>query len=178
VLFGEAGISAKEIGERLVSEVLKRMGADAKACRGGSREMWNVEVNSVLHNIGKGLGYDAYPWLLDLIWWSMPTQRMILGVESEMDKHVESIAEDFEKLPVFKCPLKLLVFSAEADAVKGMAENYLQMFTQHVKGEEYLLVGFTASGPRCFLFPVPLDGKLDKVRFDELKLSKAVLRAA
>lgn len=139
--------------------------------------MWTLEVKSVLHNIGKDLGYDAYPWLLDPIWWSMPAQRMILALESEMDKHVETIEEDFQKLPVFKCPLKLLVFSAEADAVKRMTEDYLQIFTQHVEREEYLLVGFTASDPRCFLFKVPYDGKLDKVTFDEVKLSKAALLA-
>src|SRR5580658_4967084 len=142
MLFGKPEVGAKELAEKLVGDVLTKMGAAPPPCRGGSREMWNIEVKAVLHELGSSYHYDAYPWLLDLIWWSMSSQLMMLAVESEMDGHVGAIEEDFQKLPVFKCPLKLLVFSADADAVKKMAENYLQLLTQHVKDEEYLLVGF------------------------------------
>ena len=54
-----------------------------------------------------------------------------------------------------------------------MAESYLQRFTQHYAGEAYILIGFTASGPRCYLFSVPEDGKQEKVKFTELPLRNA-----
>lgn len=109
---------------------------------------------------------------------SKSPERMVLAAESEMASHIDGVEDDFEKLPSFKCPFKLLVFSTDVEGVKKNAEGYVQLFGQHVQDEEYLLVGFTASGPRCFLFKVPHDGKLDKVTFDEFKLSEAVLRAA
>ena len=180
MLFGETGISAKELAHKLVSGVLNKMGNDAPPCRGGGKVMWTAEVKAILHEIGTTLKYtNLCEWCsLDMIWWCMSTQRLILAAESEMAANPVAVEDDFEKLSVFKCPLKLLVFCADVDRVKENAERYLQVLAQHVKGEEYLLVGFTASGPRCFLFKVPGDGKLDKVRFDEFKLSDAVLTAA
>lgn len=178
--FAKLGTTAKQVAEKFVSEVLERMGADAKPpCRGGNKELWTVEVKSALHKMGRSQGYDAYPWLLDFIWWCKATERLILAAESEMDGNIASIADDFQKLPVFKCPVKLLVFSADTDATKKMAEEYLQLFAQHVKDEEYLLVGFTDSGPRCHYFRVPRDGKLEeKVQFEELKIAKSAAKAA
>jgi hypothetical protein len=180
VLFGGAGISAKDAAERLVSQVLHRLGADAQPpCVGDPKTIWTLTVKAVLQEMGTSLKYTNFcEWcLIDFIWWSMPTQRLILAAESEMAKSPDAVETDFEKLSVFKCPLKLLVFSADVDRVKENAEGYLQLFAQHVEGEEYLLVGFTASGPRCFLFKVPHDGKLDKAEFNEFQLSRTVLAA-
>lgn len=175
MLFGEAAITAKELAEKLVSGVLKKMGTGSEPpCSGGNKTMWTVQVKAVLIEIGTTFKYTSLcEWCsLDMIWWCMSTQRLILVAESEMATNPDAIETDFEKLSVFKCPLKLLVFSREVERVKENAESYLRVLTQHVKDEEYLLVGFTASGPRCFLFKVPNDGKVDKVKFDELRLPK------
>jgi len=180
MLFGELGITSTKLAEEFVSGVLtkmRRIDADVKPpCSGGSRPIWNGVVRDVLAKLGNMHGYDAtYPWLVDFIWWSNKPQRMGLAVESELDKSARAIEDDFEKLCVFKCPIKLMVFSSDAEDTKKMAERYLQTLTQHVKDEEYLLIGFTASGPRCFLFRVPADGSLAQVNFSELQLSKAVV---
>jgi hypothetical protein len=100
---------------------------------------------------------------------------MGLAVESEMDKSVGAIEEDFEKLSVFKCPVKLMVCSSDPENIKGMAERWLVKLTQHVKDEEYVLIGFTASGPRCFSFRVPSNGALKEVTFSEIQLSMSAL---
>ena len=93
---------------------------------------------------------------------------MVLAVEAELDTSTKAIEDDFQKLSVFKCPLKLLVFTGDADRTTDMAERYLKSLTQHVKGEEYVLVGFTESNPRCFLFRVPNDGRINDVQFQEI----------
>jgi hypothetical protein len=179
--FGKEGITSKELAKKFVFGVLKAMATNPKPpCDGGSKPMWNVAVRSVLQDIGTNLGHETYlEWCrLDVMWWGKSPERMVLVVESEMAKNADGIEKDFEKLPSFKCPFKLLAFSADVEAVKKNAAHYLQLFAQHAKDEEYLLVGFTALGPRCFLFKVPQHGKLDKVKFDEFHLSKAVLMAA
>ena len=178
MIFGEIGISTGEFAQKFVSQlqsnVQNTMGSNTKPpCSGGNKTMWTSAVTQVLAGLGSSLGYEAYPWMLDLIWWSNKQQRMVLAVESEFNNSLRAIEDDFQKLTVFKCPLKLLVFSADAQQMKSRAETYLQLLTQHVKDEEYLLVGFTVSGPRCFVFKVPHDGKLERVEFQEMKLSKA-----
>jgi hypothetical protein len=180
MLFGELGLTSTKLAEEFVSSVLRKMrriDTDVKPpCSGGSRPIWNGVVKEVLRELGNKHGYDqAYPWLVDFIWWSNRPQRLGLVVESELDKLIGKIEEDFQKLSAFKCPLKLMVFSADPEDTKSMAERNLQVLTQHIKDEEYLLIGFTASGPRCFLFRVPTDGSLEHVNFSELQLSKAVV---
>ncbi len=177
MLFGELGITSGELAEQFVSGVLKLMGADTKPpCSGGSRPAWNAAVKTVLEELGKRHGYDqTYAWLVDLVWWSTKPERMGLVVESEMDKSAGAIEDDFEKLSVFKCPVKLMVCSSDPVNIKGVAERCLVKLAQHVKDEEYLLIGFTASGPRCFSFRVPTNGALEEVAFSELQFSMSAL---
>jgi len=180
MLFGELGITSMKLAEEFVSGVLATMRIIDKTatppCSGGSRPIWNGVVTDVLAKLGNKYGYDrTYPWLVDFIWWSDRPPRMGLAAESEFDRRVTVIEDDFEKLCVFKCPIKLMVFSSDAEDTKTMAERYLQALTQHVKGEEYLLIGFTALGPRCFLFRVPNDGPVAQVNFSELQLSRPVV---
>lgn len=167
---------AMSFAEKFVSGVLAEF-ADAKVpCSGSEHTPWTKAIMKVLGQMGSQAGYEAYPWLLDYVWWSKKggEETMILGVESELDKDVVGqIGQDFQKLPSFKCQRKLLVFSAGAEETRLMAESYLQNFTQHRVGEEYLLIGFTVSGPRCFLYRVPNDGKQENVRFAELLLRSA-----
>ncbi|MGA8491391.1 MAG: hypothetical protein WB711_13275 [Terriglobales bacterium] len=171
----EKAITARLLAEQLVSGVLKAMASDPKPpCDGGSKPMWNVAVRSVLRDMGTNFGYRTYlEWCrLDVMWWGKSPERMMLVAESEMASHIDGVEDDFEKMPSYKCPFKLLVFSTDVEGVKKNAEGYLQLFGQHVKDEEYLLIGFTASGPRCPYFKVPTDGKLDRVEFTELRFGQ------
>jgi len=63
---------------------------------------------------------------------------------------------------------------ADVEDTRKMAEAYLQKFTQHVEGEEYLLVGFVDPHPQCWWFRVIGNGRLepDTVEFVEIQLSK------
>jgi hypothetical protein len=171
---GEAKIGAADLARKLASEVpakLRQEGKDTRPpCSGGSRSDWNKAVGHVLRELGKP-EYDTYPWLLDFVWWSKNPEQMVLAVESELDTSIGAIMDDFQKLPVFKCPLKLLVFAGNANKTKSMAETYLQSLTQHVRGEEYVLVGFTESNPCAFFFKAPNAGKLEQVRFEEISLA-------
>ncbi|MGB7282424.1 MAG: hypothetical protein WBE13_09200 [Candidatus Acidiferrum sp.] len=175
MLFGELEVTSEKFSEEFVSAVLNEVGANKKPpCAGGSRKKWTQAVKLVLERLGNKYGYEQdYPWLVDFIWWSDNPQRLGLAAESEFDTSVDAIEEDFQKLSVFKCPLKLLIFSADLEETKRMAQRWLQNVTQHVKDEEYLLIGFTSSGPRCFSFVVPTDGHLkEEAHFYEIHVSK------
>jgi hypothetical protein len=176
--------TAQSFVEEFLSAMRNRMGNEKPPCANGSRDNWTCEVKSALHEMGKKRGYDCYPWLLDYIWWSMKDQRMMLAAESEFGT-VGEIEEDFEKLPAFKCPRKLLVFSGDEkniERAKNDAEKYLRQFGEHVSGEEYFLIAFTDSGTCCFWFKVPegRNGHLKKeeVNFIPMKLAKSIPRAA
>jgi hypothetical protein len=170
-------ITSAKFAEELIAGVLKEMGATActPPCSGGSRRAWTEAVRQALTELGKRYGYETYGWLVDFIWWSKSPERLGLVVESEWD---ESDEDDFQKLPVFKSPLKLWVFSSDHEQAKSMAEHYLKTLTQHVKGEEYLLIGFTRSGPHCLSFKVPADGTLERVNFSEVRLARSVSNAS
>ena len=137
MLFGELGITAAKFAEEFVAGVLKRMctGDNKPPCAKGGRALWTTAVKDTLKELGNKLGYDhTYDWLVDFIWWSTKPERLGLVAESEWD---ESDEDDFQKLPVFKCPHKLLVFSSDdPEEKKQMAERYLQTLTQHVQKEE------------------------------------------
>jgi hypothetical protein len=166
MLFGEAGITCKELAEMLVGKVFKELGSDTRPpCNGGDKTDWTCAVRRALKKIAETLHYDTLSehWRLDVTWWADCEGRsrdaLILVAQSEWGD-AGDVENDFVKLRSFKCPVKLLVFSGDVDEVKRRAENDLRPHEQHVNGEEYLFVGFTASGPRCFCFKVPHDGKL------------------
>ena len=170
MLFGEAGSTARGLAEKLLLELRSELGDDFNKppCSYGNRTLWTRALIAVLSKMGCGLEYKTYPWLLDYVWWCNKTERMVLAVESELDPCSGLIEDDFQKLPSFKCPLKLFVFSTkDTEGVKQMAEGYLRCFGQHVKDEEYVLLDFTGTGPRCFWFRVPSDGALATVIFKE-----------
>ena len=171
-------INARDIAEKFVQGVLKEMDGAKPPCIGGNKTKWTRAVKKVLGRLAEAPIYAPYPWLLDFVWWSRKndTEQMVLAVESEMDKRVRTqIEPDFQKLSSFKCPLKLLVFSANVEDTKKMAEDYLRKFVQHIDGEEYLLVGFVKPYPRCLWFRVSGNGRLEPnaVKFVEIELSKA-----
>jgi len=177
VIFGDAGITSKEFAEKFVSGVLKGTTGTKPPCAGGSRDLWTAQIKVVVENLGHERGFDhTYEWLVDWIWWSGDKEHLGLALESELDKNPKAVEDDFYKLTVLKCPLKVLVYSAnEPEEMKRRAEEYLKRRSQHVEGEEYLLIAFTPSKPRCFSLriPAPADGRCNELQFIELQLSAA-----
>jgi hypothetical protein len=171
MLFGDARITPPDLAEGFVSGVVREMSRDGEQppYSGVSRTNWTRAVLGVLKELGNGKGFSGcYPWLVDFIWWDRNSEHMALAAESELSPAANEIADDFQKLTVLKCPLKLFVFRGDAEKTKSMAEQYLKSRSQHVKDEEYLLVGFTDLRPRCFFFTVPNDGNLqERVQFSE-----------
>lgn len=166
----ETMLQARQFARDFISGMMAELGEvfGMPPCMGGSSTKWTCAVLSTLENLGKKHGYECYPWLLDAIWWDQSSQSMILGAECEW-RASRAEEDDFQKLPVFKCPLKLFAFSRDSmstESIKRQVEEYLQVFAQHIKGEQYVLVGFAPSGPRSFFFIVPSDGKqTEPVRF-------------
>jgi len=121
-------------------------------------------------------------YLLDFIWQKpAPCADLLLACESEWGD-CGSVCEDFEKLMHVKAPLKLMIFCAgdhEKDFSKirkGIESKYMAEFTQHLEGEKYILLEFTAQpqGVHGYEFIVPpTRGRLDAVRFHEFPLSSS-----
>lgn len=165
----------KEFAERFIRGVLNRVKNAPPPCAGHECTPWTEAIFATLKEMGENQAEQryVYAWLLDRVWWSKKNaeETMLLGVESELQKNVEEIEGDFQKLPSLKCLKKLLVFSSDnPEQVRQMAESYLTRFTQHSAGEEYYLIGFTADGPCCYFYCVPEDGKQSKVRFKPLEI--------
>jgi hypothetical protein len=175
MLLGEPRITSNELAEKFVSGVFKEMSRDGdQVISELSLSKWTGTVFRVLDQLGSSLGYDhRYPWRVDFIWWDTKSEELALAVESELSPSLRAIEEDFQKLTVFKCPVKLFIFKGDVEKTKRSAEHYLQKRCQHVKDEEYILIGFS-SRPRCFFFRVPHDGRMqgqEIVQFSQLRLS-------
>ena len=160
----------RKFAETFIRGVLREVENVPPPCSGHEHTPWSDAIKAVLKRMGDNQTEQrkAYPWLLDYVWWSKKDneETMILGVESELDKNVSQIEEDFQKLPSFKCRKKLLVFSSiTPDEVVSMAESYLKRFTRHEAGEEYYLIGFNTPGPCCYFYCVPKDGRQSKIQF-------------
>src|SRR5262249_4280838 len=139
-------------------------------CVNDGREAWTRSTRATLKDLGKQNGYEEFydnGWMEDFIWWTKTTEQLALVVESELKVNPADIQSDFEKLTVFKCPWKLLIFSSNPGKVLALAEAHLRRLSQHVAGEEYLLIGFTNIGARYFRFTIPNDGFVATVAFEE-----------
>ncbi len=114
-------------------------------------------------------------FLLDAVWWRRKkegrNEEMALAVECEWgakDPHkpgnrtieevVSMVEQDFDKLLVVKCPLKLMIFCTDKAgtgdyegmrvAVVEKMEAYLSQYAHHIEGECYLFVDVAATGER------------------------------
>jgi hypothetical protein len=167
----EPRITSRELIEAFVSRVTSTMRGEGgrQPFSYDSRPELTEAVLDVLTELGHEKEYsDCYEWLVDLVWWDRSNEYMALAVESELSHASNEIADDFQKLTVLKCPLKLFVFKGDVERTKNMAEEYLKRRSQHVKDEEYLLVGFIKPRPRCFFLKVPNDGVFQEpIQFSE-----------
>ena len=175
MLFGERPIDPRVLAEGLA------LGVTSKVEQG---EDWTRAVKDVLLKLGKDRGRYVAPdksvsqreYMLDLLWFGdSDTNDIVLAVESEWGG-TTNVWEDFDKLMHIKAPLKVMILSTSQRGeqsqalVKGIQELYMQKFSQHVKGEEYLLIEFVHPNKivYCHHYEVPKDGKLEIVRFELL----------
>ncbi len=96
--------------------------------------------------------------MLDFVWLHRDGDgrhvRTALGAEVEWGWNYSSghclkeLSFDFRKLLCFKAPLKVFVFDCPermSETVNEMLHGYLERFTQHVRGECYVLIEFRKS---------------------------------
>jgi len=176
MLFGESPIDPRSLFESLVEGVTLKV---------RNNEPWTKAVKDVLLEIGKKKGdyyvapdpsVDQPEFLLDLLWFrDAKTNDIVLAVESEWGNK-KNVLDDFGKLMHIKAPLKMMVLSTSRhgdqskEVISGIQKLYMENFSQHVKGEVYLLVEFVHPElcAHSFLFEVPNDGKLQEVKFQQL----------
>jgi hypothetical protein len=157
---------------------------------GDTNSIWTRAVKARLVKLAKKHGLLVSPdpsifqgeYLLDVIWQKpAPCADLLLACESEWGD-CGSVWEDFEKLMHVKASLKLMIFCTgdhEKDFSKirkGIESKYMAEFTQHLEGETYILLEFTArpQGVHGYEFIVPpTQGRLDAVRFHEFPLSSS-----
>src|ERR1700688_2878933 len=122
MLFGDAKITVKELAQEVVDGVANVMGEESKRppCNSRMRTSWTKAVREVLGFLAEDRNYVCYPWLLDFVWWDSASESLILAAECEWSQ-AKAEEDDFQKLAAFKCPLKLFVFSGDAERTKKMA---------------------------------------------------------
>ena len=157
------------------------------------RKKCNKSVKRTLRKLAEEQGFRQYDnapgndgeWMdMDVVWWeneksSQPgSQKAVLVAECELDPRRANIVADFQKLPSFKAPWKLMVFRCDERELKAhetveQFEKYLEAFSQHVEGEHYVAValGCGNSASHCYEFTVRRvqDGKVEPgtVRFQQ-----------
>jgi hypothetical protein len=117
---------------------------------------------------------DVQEWLLDLVWIDKATMAIRLAVESEFASSMPGRLDDFEKLMSIKSPLKLFIYATrnlnESDEVREKLADYLLRFSQHLEGEEYLLMEVMKGRPGFYHYLVPNSGSVSDVAFTPLQL--------
>jgi hypothetical protein len=160
-LFGTLPNTSAQLAARLVSTIsLKQM--DERLSR-----VWTDAVKSALREMGYECGFDVFPssapqhgeYLLDLVWFS-ETGGFELAAECEW-QHLPKVLADFKKLVYVKAPLKVMIYWLQSPAkndenFRRAMIRYLEQYSRHVAGEEYLFIGFGKGGDnRCYSYLVP-----------------------
>jgi predicted AAA+ superfamily ATPase len=144
---------------------------------------WTRSVKHALLKLGKrkkrycapNQRKDQPEFLFDFLWFrNCEMNDILLAVESEKGSR-RQVLDDFGRLLLVKAPLKLLVFSTTRRAhrshqiLDGIQENYMQKFSQHVEGEEYVLLEFVEQDQKayCHYYKIPKNGNLRRVKFEQ-----------
>lgn len=111
-------------------------------------------------------------FMCDVVWWLKPTgggESMALAAEVEWgswspkrgvprtDYVRDCVGEDFGKLTVLKCPLKVMVFCTDKGGASGdhgimraavldEIDRYLTSYGHHLPGEHYVLIDVATKG--------------------------------
>jgi hypothetical protein len=165
------------LGKQLIDSV--RAIVRAKCLGHEDQRGWKAAVFEGLGNIGRargfklfhgpcsGLSTDGCEFLLDLIWYS-DAGGIEMGAECEWGE-AEDVFYDFRKLVYVKAPLKVLVYWAyrkrdDGEDVRQRIERYMEQYTRHVAGEQYLFLEFGAYGDdRCYCCVVREKGTVGAV---------------
>jgi hypothetical protein len=142
-----------------------------------------VAVKGTLSQMGQKREFHAYPrkcdgnqeCMWDASWWleSETGLRLALAAESEWGKSAD-VKDDFEKLLVAKCPLKLLITDSR-DKVAGMKdrlERSLRHYRDHVEGELSVWIDLKGSlrrgELRAFEYKANKSGSDETAAFEEV----------
>jgi hypothetical protein len=162
--------------------------------------VWTLHVKEALGKIAKEVEVERGPdlsldviytkpvegvheFLLDLVWWcrknSSKYEFMGLAVEVEwgtLPTIAHAVGEDFSKLTVVKCPIKLMIFCTTRTGVNRSHEplqqvvlaeldRYLSCYAHHIPGEHYVFVDIATSGNRrAWIRSVGQDGVLSALK--------------
>ena len=165
-IFDNDPIEPLELLRALVAQVKEHDGG--RTWHHGENTEWTSAVREGLKKIASGLQakticvYSGFApggreFLLDIVWWSeIGGQGASLACECEWywwrsfrpANYPLHVGEDFEKLLVFKAPLKLVIIATPKDyleiqqAVIDEINKYLAGYKHHVAGEKYLVLDF------------------------------------
>lgn len=178
-VFGSPIIEADELATKLVRRVCEELKNESP-----DRD-WTTVVLDELRRLGKDVKkckvspdkqYDEGAFLLDQVWWkNAELNDIALAVESEWGGN-KAVWHDFGKLLAIKAPMKLMVYGTSNHEKRGSTVRagierlYMEKFTHHVAGEQYMLFEFAVLERSLYAyhFAVPTDGPLSGVKFKEI----------
>jgi hypothetical protein len=172
MLFGELLISPEKLAEELEIRVPQIASEQSNP---DTNEAYTLGVKHALKKIGEDLGLQTFltnrkkgmkEFMLDVVWWRKTEdgEWAVLGAESEWgnsfknepQQRANEVIEDFDKLRSFKAPIKVLFFRADNSAMRAAIHSkiteYLQLFAQHVQGEQYLFLEFERQKQKCYSY--------------------------
>jgi hypothetical protein len=177
MIFGRQSLNARSLTQKVVG------GFDRKR----AAKDWTAEILRVLRELGKRNHFYVSPdpdigqceYLVDMMWQKKQkpgAYPVVLAIESERDW---GDLDDFEKLMHIKAPQKLFVLRSRRHSkglqfISDVEQKYMTAFTQHVSGEEYVLLEFAKREGKAFRYkytvPRAADGlKNCIVRFREIR---------
>ena len=174
-MFGPLPIEPQELIQQLVTEVTSRVSGNWSS---KENTTWTLAVKEALKLIAtrhsktaKCFYTRAEPgmreFLLDVVWWDNDAASFACECEwqfarfSNSEQYAIAVGEDFEKLLVFKAPLKLMIFaSSDSEIQQNILEEikrYYSGYQHHVDGEVYLILDF-APTPKVWIARVDRNG--------------------
>ena len=160
-IFDVFPMDIRAFAQRFISEVC----GESVTSNTTDRE-WTGIVKDVLRFMGQEQRFAVSPnrskgqgeYLLDLLWQKpAPCPDIILAVESEWGTKT-AVLDDFEKLMHVKSVLKLMVYGTSRHEKQSTSirhdinQKYIKTFTQHLAGEQYLLVEFAVSERMAYAY--------------------------
>jgi hypothetical protein len=194
MIFGEQPISPEKLVERLNCRATEIATEHRPP---NTNTAWTYAIMQALDELAqqqqRGYRQIVRPqFILDAVWWQdKPGNAAVLGVESEWgnprirdcQQRANCVAEDFEKLLQFKAPMKLMIFQADnvemRRAIHKILLDYLQAFRQHVAGETYVFIEFSAGKCLSYTCEIKRDGQDRSLKLKPMNSeSEAELNAA
>ena len=174
-VLGPPPITALELAQKIASESSLTWDWDERPIKNllyGLRPEFHVDCRR------RGLPGEpnVQEWLLDLVWLDKESRNITLAVESEFSLVMPQRLDDFQKLMSTKSPLKLFIYATrsatESDNVREAITQYLRKFSQHIEGEEYLLMDVNKGHCEFHHFRAPSSGSLGEVAFAPVQLKQ------